>query len=67
MAHFTEGGTETVSRFLVANCLDRLHVVVAPIIIGSGRPSLCARNACTRSIGGRSKPGRPLPMMMGAT
>ena len=28
-----------VSRFLVANCLDRLHVVVAPIIIGSGRPS----------------------------
>ena len=34
-----EGGTETVSRFLVANCLDRLHVVVAPIIIGSGRPS----------------------------
>ena len=34
-----EGGAETVSRFLVANCLDRLHVVVAPIIIGSGRPS----------------------------
>ena len=34
-----EGGVETVSRFLVANCLDRLHVVVAPIIIGSGRPS----------------------------
>src|SRR6202035_3312609 len=34
-----EGGAETVSRFLVAGCLDRLHVVVAPIIIGSGRPS----------------------------
>jgi diaminohydroxyphosphoribosylaminopyrimidine deaminase / 5-amino-6-(5-phosphoribosylamino)uracil reductase len=34
-----EGGAETVSRFLVANCLDRLHVVVAPIIIGNGRPS----------------------------
>jgi riboflavin-specific deaminase-like protein len=34
-----EGGAETVSRFLLANCLDRLHVVVSPIIIGNGRPS----------------------------
>ena len=34
-----EGGAETVSRFLAAGCLDRLHVVVAPIIIGTGRPS----------------------------
>lgn len=34
-----EGGAETVSRFLAAGCLDRLHVVVAPIILGSGRPS----------------------------
>jgi riboflavin-specific deaminase-like protein len=34
-----EGGAETVSRFLVANCLDRLHLLVAPIIIGNGRPS----------------------------
>jgi diaminohydroxyphosphoribosylaminopyrimidine deaminase / 5-amino-6-(5-phosphoribosylamino)uracil reductase len=34
-----EGGAETVSRFLVAGCLDRLHVVVAPVIIGEGRPS----------------------------
>ena len=34
-----EGGAETISRFLVAGCLDRLHVVVAPIILGSGRPS----------------------------
>ena len=34
-----EGGAETVSRFLVAGCLDRLHVLVAPIIIGTGRPS----------------------------
>src|SRR6516162_2197212 len=34
-----EGGAETVSRFLVTGCLDRLHVVVAPIIIGTGRPS----------------------------
>lgn len=34
-----EGGSETISRFLAAGCLDRLHVVVAPIILGSGRPS----------------------------
>jgi riboflavin-specific deaminase-like protein len=32
-----EGGAETVSCFLAGNCLDRLHVIVAPIIIGSGR------------------------------
>lgn len=31
-----EGGANTVSRFLADNCLDRLHVVVAPIILGSG-------------------------------
>jgi riboflavin-specific deaminase-like protein len=35
-----EGGADTVSRFLAARCLDRLHVVVAPIILGSGRPGL---------------------------
>jgi riboflavin-specific deaminase-like protein len=33
-----EGGADTVSRFLAAGCLDRLHVIVAPIILGSGRP-----------------------------
>jgi riboflavin-specific deaminase-like protein len=31
-----EGGAHTVSRFLDAGCLDRLHVVVAPIILGAG-------------------------------
>jgi riboflavin-specific deaminase-like protein len=35
-----EGGSETLSRFLAARCLDRLHVLVAPIILGSGRMSL---------------------------
>lgn len=34
-----EGGGITVSRFFAAGSLDRLHVTVAPIIIGSGRPS----------------------------
>ena len=33
-----EGGADTVSRFLMAGCLDRLHVTVAPVIFGSGRP-----------------------------
>jgi len=32
-----EGGAHTVSAFLNAGCLDRLHVIVAPIILGSGR------------------------------
>src|SRR5436190_9044151 len=35
-----EGGAETVSRFLAARCLDRLHILVAPIILGAGRASL---------------------------
>lgn len=35
-----EGGADTVSRFLAARCLDRLHVLVAPIILGGGRASL---------------------------
>jgi riboflavin-specific deaminase-like protein len=35
-----EGGADTVSRFLAAGCLDRLHVMVAPIILGVGGPGL---------------------------
>lgn len=35
-----EGGADTVSRFLAAGCLDRLHVVIAPIILGTGRSSV---------------------------
>ncbi|MBP0445994.1 RibD family protein [Roseomonas sp. SSH11] len=34
---FVEGGGMTVSRFLAAGLLDRLHVTVAPVILGSGR------------------------------
>lgn len=34
-----EGGGVTVSSFLNAGLLDRLHVMVAPMIIGSGRPA----------------------------
>ena len=53
---FVEGGGVTVSRFLAQRCLDRLHLAVAPIIIGNGRPGLrfegparlseCARPHC---------------------
>ncbi|TGG92108.1 RibD family protein [Natronospirillum operosum] len=34
-----EGGGLTVSRFLEAGQLDRLHLIVAPVILGSGRPA----------------------------
>jgi riboflavin-specific deaminase-like protein len=35
-----EGGADTVSRFLAAGCLDHLHIVVAPVILGAGRPGI---------------------------
>jgi len=34
-----EGGAATVSNFLAAGCLDRLHMIVAPIILGDGHSS----------------------------
>jgi riboflavin-specific deaminase-like protein len=37
---FLEGGGVTVSRFLTAGALDRLQIALAPVILGSGRPSL---------------------------
>jgi diaminohydroxyphosphoribosylaminopyrimidine deaminase / 5-amino-6-(5-phosphoribosylamino)uracil reductase len=54
---FVEGGGVTVSRFLAQGCLDRLHLAVAPVVIGDGRPGLrfagparmtdCLRPRCT--------------------
>ncbi len=35
-----EGGGRTVSAFLAARALDRLQLAVAPLLIGSGRPSI---------------------------
>lgn len=35
-----EGGAVTLSRFLAAGCLDRLHLMVAPTVLGSGRPGI---------------------------
>ena len=37
---FVEGSGITVSRFLAAGCLRRLQITIAPLIIGSGRPSI---------------------------
>lgn len=37
---FVEGGGVTVSSFLEAGLLDRLHITVAPLLIGEGRPAL---------------------------
>ena len=35
-----EGGGRTISRFVEAGLIDRLHLIVAPMIIGSGQPGL---------------------------
>lgn len=55
---FVEGGGVTISRFLAAGRLDRLHLVIAPVLLGAGRPGLdlplgalpaaCPRPAHTR-------------------
>lgn len=35
-----EGGAWTVSRFLEAGALDRLHILLAPVILGSGKTGI---------------------------
>lgn len=35
-----EGGARTISDFIHAGCVDRLHMLVAPVLIGSGMPGL---------------------------
>jgi diaminohydroxyphosphoribosylaminopyrimidine deaminase/5-amino-6-(5-phosphoribosylamino)uracil reductase len=37
---FVEGGGVTVSTFLQANHLDRLHLAIAPLLIGDGRAAI---------------------------
>lgn len=41
-----EGGGVTVSRFLEQGKLDRLHLAVAPLITGAGRPGLSLAPIC---------------------
>ena len=38
-----EGGAQTLSGFLDHGCIDLLHVLVAPMILGSGKPGLSLR------------------------
>ncbi len=38
-----EGGAETLARFLDAGAVDLLHVLVAPMILGSGKPGIRLR------------------------
>ncbi len=37
---FLEGGGLTVSRFLMAGVLDRLHLTIAPVVLGAGVSAL---------------------------
>jgi diaminohydroxyphosphoribosylaminopyrimidine deaminase / 5-amino-6-(5-phosphoribosylamino)uracil reductase len=48
---FIEGGGVTISNFLHAGCLDRLQITVAPLILGSGRPSLTLPGVAEPSLG----------------
>ena len=44
---FVEGGGVTVTRWLEAGLLDRLHLVAAPLLLGTARPALGLRGART--------------------
>jgi diaminohydroxyphosphoribosylaminopyrimidine deaminase/5-amino-6-(5-phosphoribosylamino)uracil reductase len=35
-----EGGARTLSQFIDAGCVDHLHLIVAPLILGSGKAGL---------------------------
>lgn len=48
-----EGGGITIAQFLEANLLDRLHVSVAPMIIGSGLHSLTTPSIATLAMAHR--------------
>jgi len=37
---FVEGGGVTISHFLQAGLLRRLHVTISPLFLGQGRPGL---------------------------
>lgn len=48
---FIEGGGVTVSNFLRTGCLDRLQITVAPLLLGSGRPSVILPAMAEPSLG----------------
>ena len=49
-----EGGARTISGFIDDRAIDRLHVMVAPLLLGSGKPALDLR-----PIGALSEALRP--------
>jgi riboflavin-specific deaminase-like protein len=48
---FIEGGGVTISNFLRDGCLDRLQITVAPLLLGSGKPSLTLPAIAEPSLG----------------
>jgi riboflavin-specific deaminase-like protein len=50
---FVEGGGVTVSRFIVQSCLDRLHVTIAPLLLGAGIPAFTLPGVDTPQQGRR--------------
>jgi diaminohydroxyphosphoribosylaminopyrimidine deaminase/5-amino-6-(5-phosphoribosylamino)uracil reductase len=41
-----EGGSNTVSRFLAAGAVDRLYLLIAPVLLGSGQTGLVLPPIC---------------------
>jgi len=41
-----EGGSNTVSRFLAAGAVDRLYLLIAPVLLESGQPGLVLPPIC---------------------
>jgi diaminohydroxyphosphoribosylaminopyrimidine deaminase/5-amino-6-(5-phosphoribosylamino)uracil reductase len=56
-----EGGANTVSRFITARCMDRLHIMVAPLILGDG-PSALALAPLQRVDDAVRPPVRAFPL-----
>ncbi len=50
---FVEGGGMTVSRFIAQSCLDRLHVTIAPLLLGAGIPAFSLPGVDTPQQGRR--------------
>jgi riboflavin biosynthesis pyrimidine reductase len=44
---FVEGGGVTLSHFLAAGLLDRLHVTIAPLLLGCGLPGFVLPEAAS--------------------
>lgn len=48
---FIEGGGITISHFVAARALDRLQLAIAPVLLGSGRPSLLLQEITEPRLG----------------